>query len=44
MLIIDGFSYLANIQGDAEGMISTLGGDTIGHCEEKSSEHVSNSE
>jgi hypothetical protein len=34
-----------NIQGDSEGTVSILRGDSIGHCEKKSSyEHVSNSE
>jgi hypothetical protein len=33
------------IQGDSGGKVNILGGDSIGHCEEKSSyEHVPNSE
>jgi hypothetical protein len=37
--------FLSCIQGDSGGKIQVLGGDSIGHCEKKSSyEHVSNCE
>jgi hypothetical protein len=32
------------IQGDPGGKVNVLEGDTIGHCEEKTCKHVSNSE
>jgi hypothetical protein len=46
-MIYSEFEYVTTnvIQGDSGGKVNILGGNSIGHCEKKSSyEHVPNSE
>ena len=45
MLFVHGFCSTSSIQDDSGGKVNILGGDSIGHCEKKSScENISNSE
>jgi hypothetical protein len=44
-MLIDWHAIMLVIQGDLGGKVNNLGGDSIGHCQYKSSyEYVSNSE